>query len=102
MTYLARNTVKACMAADPTPGSLCCRGRPLGSHPGGPAATKRVSFSDPLVSSPSPPALPRDGPGTVFLPSEEVFARPGLAAPSQVPQMRYPSRQRAPPQRLDL
>ncbi len=40
--------------------------------------------------------------GTVFLPSEEVFARPGPAAPSQVPQMRYPSHQRAPPKRLDL
>jgi hypothetical protein len=33
---------------------------------------------------------------------EEVFARPGPATPSQVPQTRYPSRQRAPPQRLDL
>jgi hypothetical protein len=66
------------------------------------AATKRVSFSDPLVSSPSSPAPPRDGPGTVFLPGEEVFARPGPAAPSQPPQKRYPSRQRAPPQRLDL
>ncbi len=72
------------------------------SHPGGLAATKRVSFSDPLVSTPSFPVLPRDGPGTVFLPGEEVFARPGLAVPSQVPQTRYPSRQRAPPKRLDL
>jgi hypothetical protein len=73
------------------------------SRPGGLAATKRVSFSDPLVSSPSSSlAPPRDGPGTVFLPGEEVFARPGPAAPSQVPQTRYPSRQRAPPQRLDL
>ncbi len=59
-------------------------------------------ISDPLVSSPSPPALPRDGPGTIFLPGEEVFARPGPVAPSQVPPTRYPSRQWAPPQRLDL
>jgi hypothetical protein len=79
---------------------LCSR--PLGSHPGGPAATKRVSFSDPLVFSPSPLAPPRDGPGTVFLPGEEVFACQGPAAPSQVPQTRYPSHQRAPPQRLHL
>jgi hypothetical protein len=94
--------LKACMAADAAPGSPRCCGRPPGSQPGGPAATKRVSFSDPLVSSPSPLALPRDGPGTVFLPGEEVLARPGPAAPSQVPQTRYPSRQRAPPRRLDL
>jgi hypothetical protein len=64
------------------------------------SATKRVLFSDPLVSSPSSSrAPPQDGPRTVFLPGEEVFARPGPAAPSQVPQTRYPSRQRAPPQR---
>jgi hypothetical protein len=37
-----------------------------------------------------------------FVPSEEVFACLGLAAPSQPPQTRYPSRQRAPPKRLDL
>jgi hypothetical protein len=42
------------------------------------------------------------GPGTVFLPGKEVFARPGPAAPLQPPQMRYPSHQWAPPQRLDL
>jgi hypothetical protein len=64
--------------------------------------TKQVSFSDPLVSSPSLLAPPRDSPGTVFLPGEEVFARPGLAPPSQVPQTRYPSSQQAPPQRLDF
>ncbi len=50
-------------------------------RPGSPAAAERVSFSDPLVSSPSPLALPRDGPVTIFLPSEEVYARPGPAAP---------------------
>jgi hypothetical protein len=99
---IAVSHLKACTAADAMPGSLRHRGRPPGSHPGGPAATKRVSFSDPLVSSPSPPAPPRDGPGTVFLPGEEVFASPGPAAPSQVPQTRYPSHQGTPPQRLYL
>jgi hypothetical protein len=89
-------------AADGMPGSPRRRGRPPGSHPGGPAATKRVSFSDPLVSTPSPPAPPQDGPRTIFLPGEEVFACPGPVAPSRMPQTRYPSRQRAPPKRLDL
>jgi hypothetical protein len=69
--------LKACMAVDATPGSLRHRDRPPGSHPGSPAATKWVSFSDLLVSLPFPPAPPRDGPRTVFLPGEEVFARPG-------------------------
>jgi hypothetical protein len=100
---VAVSHLKACTAADATPGSPCRRGRPPSSRSGGLAATKGVSFSDPLVSSPSSsPALSQDDPGTVFLPSEEVFARPGPAAPPQPPQMRYPSRQRAPPQRLDL
>jgi hypothetical protein len=94
--------LKACTAADATPGSPRCRSRPPCSHPGGPAATKRVLFPDLLVSSPLPPAPPRDSPGTVFLPGEEVFARLGLAVPSQVPQTRYPSRQRSLPRRLDL
>jgi hypothetical protein len=98
---IAISGLKACTAVDAMPGSRRHRSRPPGSHPGGPAATKWVLFSDPLVSSPSPPAPPRDGPGTVFLPGEEVFARPG-PAPSQVPQTWCPSRQRAPPQRLDL
>jgi hypothetical protein len=98
---IAVSCLKACTASDAMPSSPRCRSRPPGSQPGGPAATKRVSFPDPLDSSPSPPAPPRDGPGTVFLPSEEVFARQG-PAPSQVPQTRCPSRQRAPPQRLDL
>jgi hypothetical protein len=88
---IAVSRLKACTAADAMPGSPRC-----------PAATKRVSFSDPLVSTPSSLAPPRDGPGTVFLPGEEVFACPGPAAPSQVPQTRYPSRQRALPKRLDL
>jgi hypothetical protein len=39
---------------------------------------------------------------TVFLPGEEVFACPGPAAPSQVPQTRYRSHQQTPPNRLDL
>jgi hypothetical protein len=56
------------------------------------ATTKRVSFSDPLVSSPSSSlAPPCDSPETVFLPGEEVSACPGPAAPSQPPQTRYPS-----------
>jgi hypothetical protein len=82
---------QACTAADATHGSPRRHGRLPGSHPGGPAATKRVSFSDPLVSSPSFPLPPRDGPGIVFLPGEEVFACPGPAAPSQVPQTQVPS-----------
>jgi hypothetical protein len=95
--------LKACTAADATPGSPRRRGRPPGSRSGGLAATKRVSFSDPLVSLPSSSsAPPHDGPGTVFLPGEEVFARPGPAAPSQPPQKRYPTRQRTPPKRSDL
>ncbi len=95
--------LKACTAEDPTPGSQCRRGIPLGSRPGVLATTKQVSFSDLLVSSPSPSsAPPRDGPRTVFLPGEEVFALLGPAAPSQPPQMRYPSRQQVPLKRLDL
>jgi hypothetical protein len=100
---VAVSRLKACTTVDATPGSPRRRGRPPGSRPGGLAATKRVSFLDPLVSSPSSsPTPPRDSPGTAFLPGEEVFARPGQVAPSQVPQTRYLSRQRAPPQRLDL
>jgi hypothetical protein len=90
-------------SADATPGSLRHCGRPPGSRPSGLAATKWVSFSDPLVSSPSSSSAPPcDGPGTVFLPGEEVFARPGPATPSQPPQTQYPSCQRTPPKRLDL
>ncbi len=61
-----------------------------------------VLFADLLVSSPSSPAPSQNGPRTVFLPDEEVFAWPGLAAPSQPPQTRYPFCQQAPPKRLDL
>jgi hypothetical protein len=83
---VAVSRLKACMASDAKPGSPRCHGRLPGSRPGGLAATKRVLFSDPLVSLPSPSLMPlRDGPGTVFLPGEEVFAQP--------PQTRYPSRQ---------
>jgi hypothetical protein len=94
---IAVSRLKACTAADATPGSPRLRSRPPDSHPGGPAATKRVSFSDPMVSTPSFPAPSRDGPGPVFLPGKEDFAGPGPAAPLQAPQTRYPSRQRAPP-----
>ncbi len=77
---VAASGLKACTAADATPGSPCRRGRPPGSHPDGLVATKRVSFSDPLVSSPSSsPAPPCDGPGTIFLPCEEVFCTPGTS-----------------------
>jgi hypothetical protein len=63
---VAVSCLKACTAADAMPGSLRHRNRPPGSRPGSLTATKRVSFSDPLVSSPSSsPALPRDGPGTI-------------------------------------
>jgi hypothetical protein len=100
---VAVSRLKACTTADATPGNPRRHGRPPGSRPAGLAATKRVSFSGPLVSSPSSSlAPPRDGPGIVFLPGEEVFACPGPVAPSQVPQTRYLSRQRAPPKRLDL
>ncbi len=37
-----------------------------------------------------------------YLAGGGVFAHPGPAAPSQPPHTRYPSRQRTPPQRLDL
>jgi hypothetical protein len=66
---VAVSRLKACTAADATPGSPHRRGRPPGSCPGGLAATKRVSFSDLLVSSPSSSsAPPLDGPGTVSYP----------------------------------
>jgi hypothetical protein len=42
---VAVSCLKACTAADATPGSPRRHSRPLGSHPGGPAETKRVSFS---------------------------------------------------------
>jgi hypothetical protein len=43
---VAISRLKACTAVDTTPGSPHHRGRPRGSRPGGPAATKRVSYSD--------------------------------------------------------
>ncbi len=55
---IAVSHLKACTATDATPGSPRRGSRPPGSHPGGPAATKQVSFLDPLVSSPSPPVPP--------------------------------------------
>jgi hypothetical protein len=51
---VAISRLKACTAADATPGSPRLRGRPPGSHRSGLATTKRVLFSDPLVSLPSP------------------------------------------------
>jgi hypothetical protein len=86
--------LKACTAADSTPGSPRCHSRLPGSRPGGPAATKRVSFSDLLVSSPSSsPAPLQNSPGTIFLHGKEIFARPGPVASSQPPQTRSLSRQ---------
>jgi hypothetical protein len=68
---VAVSRLMACTAADATPGSPHRRGRPPGLRPGSLATTKRVLFSDPLVSSPSSsPAPPQDGTGTVFLPGE--------------------------------
>jgi hypothetical protein len=73
------------------------------THPGGPAATKLVSFSDSLVSSPSQQERTRICPGTVFLlPCRKVFARPKPGAPSQPQQRRYLQRQRKPPTRIHL
>ncbi len=95
--YAVLRCLKACTAVDATPGSPRHSGKPPGSHPGNPAATKQVSFSDQLVSSPSSLAPPQDHPGTVFLPGKEVFA-----VPSQVPQTRHPSHHWAPTQRPEL
>jgi hypothetical protein len=76
--------VKACAAADATPGIPHRCSRPTGKCPGGSEAAKRpgdsaaakwVSFAHPLASTPSLAAQPRNGPGTVFLPSAEVFER---------------------------
>ncbi len=96
---VAISHIKACTAADAMPGSPRRRGRPPGLRPGGPAVTKRVSFSDPPSSSLAPP---QNGPGTVFLPGKEVFACPGTAGAFKPPQTQYGSRQWAPPKRLDL
>jgi hypothetical protein len=78
-------------------------GPPTAAHPGSPAATKQVSFLDPLVSPLLQQEQLRICPGTIFLlPLREVFARPGLAAPTQPPQIQYPQRQRKLPVRIDL
>jgi hypothetical protein len=70
-------------------------------HLGGPAATKRVLFSDLLVSSPSSSqAPPNDSPGTIFPVANRFFTCPGPVVPSQPPQQRYPDHQRS--RRLDL
>jgi hypothetical protein len=81
---VAVSCLKACTTVDVALGSPLRCGRPPGKRPGGCAAAKRVTFQHPLVSTPSTAPL-RNGPGTVFLPSAEVFARPGLAAPSMSP-----------------
>jgi hypothetical protein len=78
---VAISCLKACTATDAAPGSPCCHGQPPGKRPSGSAAAKWVSFAQPLASTPST-APPRNGTGTVVLPRAEVFASPGLAAPS--------------------
>jgi hypothetical protein len=47
--------------------------RPAATCQSGPAASKRVLFSDPLVSSPSAWAPPGDSPGTIFVPLYGFF-----------------------------
>jgi hypothetical protein len=95
--------LKACTEVDPTHGGLQRCGRLPGKRPGGPSATKRVLFSDLLVSSPSSSQVPpSNGPGTVFPVVDRFFACPGPAALSQSPQQQYLHRQRSPPHRLDL
>jgi hypothetical protein len=75
---VAVSRLKAYTAADAAPGSPPRCGRPPGSRPGGPAVTKRVSFSDPLVSSPSSSrAPPQNGPRTVFSYPARRFCIPG-------------------------
>jgi hypothetical protein len=54
---IAVSHLKARTAADAKPGSPRCHGRALGPRPGGPATAKPVSFSDPLISTPSPLAF---------------------------------------------
>ncbi len=119
---VAVSRLKACTTGDAAPDSIRRRGRPPGKRPGdsaaaerpnGSAAAKRVSFAHPLASTPSTTLL-WNGPRTVFLPSAEVFARPGPAAPSTALQQwnppqhpprnqpRYPHCQRTLPQRMDL
>jgi hypothetical protein len=109
---IAVSRLKVCTAMDATPGSPRRHSRPLGpgvtatlaaACPGGPAASKKVLFSEPLVSSPSQQKQARIHPGTVFqLPRGEVFACPGLAAPLQPPQRWYPPCQQKLPMRIDL
>jgi hypothetical protein len=75
---VAVSRLKACTTADTVPGSPLRRGRPPGKRLGGSAAAKWVTFQHPLVTTPST-APPQNGPGTVFLPSAEVFCTPGTS-----------------------
>jgi hypothetical protein len=50
---VAVSCLKARTAADTAPGSQRHRSRPPGKRPGGSAAAKRVSFAQPLASTPS-------------------------------------------------
>jgi hypothetical protein len=76
---IAVSRLKACTAADAEPGSPRFRGRLPGSCLGGPATTKRVSFSEPLVSSPSSSAPIRDGHGIIFSTRQGGFCTPGTS-----------------------
>jgi hypothetical protein len=63
---IAVNRLKACTTAEAAPAARAAPcGRPPGKRPGGSAAAKRVSFAQPVVSTPST-APQRNGPGTVF------------------------------------
>jgi hypothetical protein len=108
---IAVSRLKVCTTLDATLGSPR-RSRLSGpgmtataatANPGGPAATKRVLFSDPLVSSLPQQKQSRIRPGSVFLlPCGEIFVRPGPTAPSQPPQKWYLQCQRKLPMRIDL
>jgi hypothetical protein len=74
--FVSISRLKAYTEVDATPGNPRFLSRPTGKRPGGPATTKRVSFSDPLVSSSSSKVAPNDGPGTVFLVTDRFFACP--------------------------
>ncbi len=64
--------------------------KPAIAHPGGPAATKRVSFSDLLVFHPQLGHRQEKVQEPFFSHLGRIFARPGPATPSSPQQMRYP------------
>jgi hypothetical protein len=77
--------LKACTEVDPTHGGLRRCGRLPGKRPGGPSATKRVLFSDLLVSSPSSSQVPpSNGPGNRFSGRGPVFCMPWTGSANPV------------------